>query len=176
MMRKKRLSFRFGGWRFSLLWVSAVLVFFAGPLCAAEGEEDDGGVMIGYGEVGITPSLGVTMPGYFRVRKASGVLDPLLAKVLVLSKGDATVAIVALDLIGVNGAVVADIRTVAADPTGVGWYACFTQGHIIDLQIEQPTVGHSSHDLLLDYQMRFSDILNKAGLRVVTGPFDNGFQ
>ena len=38
-----------------------------------------------YDEVDITPPLGGSMPGYFRDRQATGVNDPLKAKVLYLS-------------------------------------------------------------------------------------------
>ena len=73
----------------------------------------------GYGQVDITPPLGVSMPGYFQVREASGVLDPLLAKALVLTKGETTLAIIALDLIGVQADVVAAIREAVRAETGI---------------------------------------------------------
>lgn len=60
-----------------------------------------GEIQTGYAEVDITPPLGVTMPGYFTERRASDVLDPLLAKAMVMSDSETTLAIVALDLIGV---------------------------------------------------------------------------
>ena len=77
------------------------------------------GLVVGYGEADITPPLGVTMPGYFRVRRASGVLDPLLAKALVVTKGQATIAVVALDLIGVNASLVGEIRKAVQEQSGI---------------------------------------------------------
>ena len=67
-------------------------------------------VSVGYSETDITPPLGGSMPGYFRDRLSTGVLDPLLAKVLVLTKDRTTLAIVALDLIGLQSPEVAQIR------------------------------------------------------------------
>lgn len=45
----------------------------------------------------ITPPLGCNIPGYFNERLASGVLDRLYAKALVVENGSETVAIVATD-------------------------------------------------------------------------------
>jgi hypothetical protein len=64
----------------------------------------------GYHETDITPPLGGSMPGYFRDRKATGILDPLRAKVLYLSQGEESVALVACDLIGMGASLVARIR------------------------------------------------------------------
>ncbi len=63
-----------------------------------------------YDEADITPPLGGSMPGYFRDRQATGVLDPLKAKVLLLAGGAERVALVACDLIGMGAAVVGRIR------------------------------------------------------------------
>jgi hypothetical protein len=72
--------------------LSQILIFIfllAGPPLAS------GQASSGYAEVDITPQPGGSMPGYFTDRISTGVLDPLLAKVLVLTRGRATVAIVA---------------------------------------------------------------------------------
>jgi hypothetical protein len=63
-----------------------------------------------YDEADITPPLGGSMPGYFRDRQATGILDPLRAKVLYLARGDESIALVACDLIGVGAPLVARIR------------------------------------------------------------------
>src|SRR5437870_5681243 len=44
------------------------------PASAAARDE----VLVGYAEVDITPELGGSIPGYFRERLSTGVLDPLL--------------------------------------------------------------------------------------------------
>jgi neutral ceramidase len=66
---------------------------------------------VAYAEADITPPLGGSMPGYFQDRKATGVLDPLKAKVLYLRKGDAGVVLIACDLIGMERSIAARIRT-----------------------------------------------------------------
>lgn len=70
-----------------------------------------------YAEADITPPLGTSMPGYFRDRQATGVLDPLKAKVLYLTQGDESVALVACDLIGMGAPLVARIRAKVAQAT-----------------------------------------------------------
>ncbi len=65
---------------------------------------------VGYAEADITPPLGGSMPGYFKDRKATGILDPLKSKVLVLRKGEETTALVACDLLGMGASLVRRIR------------------------------------------------------------------
>lgn len=80
---------------------------------------DDNALQVGYAEVNITPELGHTMPGYFSERRATGVLDPLLSRALVLTQGETTLAIVALDLIGVKRPVVLDIKSKVHESTDI---------------------------------------------------------
>jgi hypothetical protein len=78
----------------------------------------DPNLRAGYAEADITPPLGGSMPGYFKDRKATGVLDPLLAKVIFLADGSESIALVACDLLGVPAAIVRRIREqVAKGPT-----------------------------------------------------------
>src|SRR5262245_38450123 len=83
---------------------------------------------VAYDEADITPPLGGSMPGYFRDRKATGVLDPLKSKVLYLAHGKESIALVACDLIGMSAALVGRIRkavaaTVKTPPRHV-WVHC----------------------------------------------------
>src|SRR5437588_11901999 len=70
----------------------------------------DAPLLAAYEEADITPPLGGSMPGYFRDRQATGILDPLKAKVLYLSQGEESTALVACDLIGMGAVLVARIR------------------------------------------------------------------
>ncbi len=65
---------------------------------------------VAYEAADITPPLGTSMPGYFRDRQATGVLDPLMVKVLYLGCGDKSAALVACDLIGMGAPLVTRIR------------------------------------------------------------------
>ncbi|MBD3265488.1 hypothetical protein GF373_02360, partial [bacterium] len=83
-----------------------VLALFSIP-CGYAAEKP---LQAGYGEFNITPKLGTTMPGYFSERRADGILDPLLAKVLLLRHENTEIAIIAADLIGIPKPVVDKIR------------------------------------------------------------------
>jgi neutral ceramidase len=77
----------------------------------------DAPLRVGYAEADITPPLGGSMPGYFKDRKATGVLDPLKAKVVYLGQGKEDVALVACDLIGMGSPLVERIRAAVAEKT-----------------------------------------------------------
>src|SRR5262249_42321926 len=81
-----------------------------------------------YDEADITPPLGGSMPGYFKDRQATGVLDPLKAKVLFLGQGDESVALVACDLIGMGAPLVPrageEVRRGAKAPPRHVWVHC----------------------------------------------------
>jgi hypothetical protein len=83
---------------------------------------------VAYDEADVTPPLGGSMPGYFRDRAATGVLDPLKAKVLYLRQGEESVALVACDLIGMGASLVARIRAkvkeVSKSPPRHVWVHC----------------------------------------------------
>ena len=74
----------------------------------------DGQLLAGFGSVEITPKLGgprpVFMAGYGMNRKATGVHDPLFARAVVLAHQRQRIAIVALDLIGLQYPAVKAIR------------------------------------------------------------------
>ncbi|UCG57591.1 MAG: hypothetical protein JSU70_22335 [Phycisphaerales bacterium] len=99
-------------------WALLLLLVVASRLLAGQAPESNR-LLVGYADIDITPPLGVPMPGYFQERKATGVLDTLLAKSLVLTKGEVTLAIIALDLIGLSDSIVADIRGEIQRQTGI---------------------------------------------------------
>src|SRR2546422_9581065 len=79
----------------------------------------DAPLQVAYEEADITPPLGGSMPGYFRDRQATGVLDPLKAKVVYLAQDKESVALVACDLIGMGASIVRRIRQAVAKATKV---------------------------------------------------------
>ena len=68
----------------------------------------------GFGEVDITPKLGgkkkVWLAGYGTGRQAAGVHDPLMARCVVLEEGRTRIALVSVDLVGLQFPVVQEIR------------------------------------------------------------------
>ncbi len=73
----------------------------------------------GLATVDITPPLGYRMSGYFRERLSTGTANPLNARALVLQQGDARVAMVFCDIIGLSRQVSDLARKKASRTTGI---------------------------------------------------------
>jgi hypothetical protein len=71
-------------------------------------------VSVGFGEADITPDLTaqrpVWMAGFGMGRQATGVHDPLMARCVVLRNGDEKVALVSVDLVGLQYPTVREVR------------------------------------------------------------------
>src|SRR5262249_12757776 len=79
--------------------IACGLAFGALAWLAAAASAADPQLMAGVASVDITPEPGKMLWGYSnRTHGATGTLDPLFAKAVVLKSGDQSVAIVALDL------------------------------------------------------------------------------
>lgn len=80
----------------------------------------------------ITPPIGVELCGYgyYLQRRATGVLDPLMAKALVLESGSVQAVILACDLIGLTEATVAAARRLIERRTDIpGRHVLFACSH-----------------------------------------------
>ena len=74
----------------------------------------------GSARVRITPPLGTLLAGNAGLRReATGVLDHLYANAIVLSDGDATVALVSCDVIGVDNRTTKRIRSLVTEKTDI---------------------------------------------------------
>lgn len=73
----------------------------------------------GWSAVDITPEPGTPMAGYYHYRAADGVLDPLHAKALVVSRGDTAAAFISLDLITTTLSLTEAARAAVAERTGL---------------------------------------------------------
>jgi len=73
----------------------------------------------GAAAVDITPHLGIKISGYFEERIARDIHDPLFAKALVLNDGDATLAVVVCDLIGVERKYLDEAKRIVYERTGI---------------------------------------------------------
>ncbi|HYH03283.1 MAG TPA: neutral/alkaline non-lysosomal ceramidase N-terminal domain-containing protein [Bacillota bacterium] len=77
-------------------------------------------LQVGFGKVEITPSVNCEMSGYVsRTGSCCGVHDPLWVRAIFLSDGETEVVIAATDLIGLNRETIGQIRSAAAQLTGV---------------------------------------------------------
>lgn len=74
---------------------------------------------IGMAEVNITPPLGGHIPGYFHVREASGVMDDLYAKTMVVESNGTLLAFATLDMISIEEEATVAIRQSVAERTSI---------------------------------------------------------
>ncbi len=79
----------------------------------------------GFSRLDITPMLGIGMCGYFQVRNAQGVLDPLEVNALALSCGEEKLLLISLDTGEVNTWTMDWLRQAVHEATGVPLPAVF---------------------------------------------------
>ena len=94
----------------------------------------------------ITPPVGIAMGGYWRRRSgATHIRDCLMAKALVCSQGTARVALVAVDLVGLDADAVRGIREKIGRATGIEGGAimvCASHTHSGPLTFPFRVMGH----------------------------------
>jgi hypothetical protein len=104
-------------WRWSagLVWGGLVLggLVLAAPFCRSNLAAEP--LLAGFAEVDITPAIvkgkPVFLAGYGMNRRATGVHDPIMARTVVLASGGQRVALVSVDLIGLQYPAVKEIRS-----------------------------------------------------------------
>lgn len=79
----------------------------------------------GFGRVDITPPLGTSLAGYYRVRLAESILDPLLASAVAFEQDGKRAAILSVDVIGLNQEIMARFRPAVAETIGTEPEAVF---------------------------------------------------
>ncbi len=74
---------------------------------------------VGFGRANITPPMGVDINGYFKIRKAEGVLDELEVNAVAMSDGKKTAVLIAVDIIGIAGVYYPDFIKAISEKTGL---------------------------------------------------------
>lgn len=102
------------GFRLAARWLCfGGVLLFAIAISVTRGAEPKT-IQVGFGEVDITPNVKgkkpVWLAGYAMGRRATGVHDPLMARCLVLGDGREQIALVSVDLIGLQYPAVKEIR------------------------------------------------------------------
>ena len=115
--------------RCGLISIFLVLILiFSNTVFASNDEpngKSQGGLLVGFGVVDITPPLGVPLgpvtAGVDESKSmiADGLLDPLYAKAIVLDDGNTRIAIVALDLVSARRYLLDPARQRVAELTGI---------------------------------------------------------
>ncbi len=80
---------------------------------------------VGFGRVNSTPSMGIDVNGYFKVRKAEGVLDELEVNAVAISDGNKTALLIAVDVVGIAGVYYPDFIKAISEKTGLSEQSIF---------------------------------------------------
>ena len=79
----------------------------------------------GFARVNVTPMLGIGVSGYFKVRKAEGVLDDLEINALAVQRGDDKVVLLSMDHLGINRDINKEHRKAISEATGLPMEAIY---------------------------------------------------
>ena len=76
-------------------------------------------LLVGYARVDATPMLGITMRGYFRVRRAEAILDPIEICAIAFASGDTKVVALTFDVCAFPEDTALDLRSHIAEVNGL---------------------------------------------------------
>ncbi len=121
----------------------------------------------GFSRVNITPMMGIDIAGYYKIRKAEGVLDDLELNALALSCGDTKVVMITIDNCGIKKAVLDTVRTRVAEQVQLPLNAITisaTHTHT------GPTIQPNATDPL---ELEYLEFVTKRAVDVVTFALDD---
>ena len=102
----------------------------------------------GFARVDITPPLGTFMPGYYQVRRAKEILDPLQINMVAFSDGKTTALVAQYDTEALSDMVADMMRDAIVKATGVNRDAILLHAsHTHDGAFLCPKTGHGSNVL-----------------------------
>lgn len=84
-----------------------------------------GNLQAGFARVNVTPMLGIGLDGYYKERRANGLLDELEINALILRAREDTVLLMSIDHCGVNTSLMDAFRQCAARAAGISENAVF---------------------------------------------------
>ena len=76
-------------------------------------------LQVGFARVNITPPMGIDIAGYYKVRKAEGVLDDLEAVAVAFSVGEKKAIAITIDHCGIVKAILDVYKKAISEKTGV---------------------------------------------------------
>ena len=74
---------------------------------------------IGFGRADVTPPLGSALAGYFHIREAVGILDPIFLNAVVIESGEERIAVITADFLSMYLTQATEIRNFVAEETGI---------------------------------------------------------
>src|SRR5271156_2077713 len=151
-------------WKWACLLTAPLLGYFAAPVIAVDSTD----FRVGAADKDITPPLGIPMWGYGPRHDAPsvGILDPLMAKAIVIAAGADKVALVGIDLgRGPTEAMMTSIRREIGEKAGIR-HVLITGSHthhgpVIEL-IDEPGLGKGKFDVAVSYSQKLPNLLVEA--------------
>ena len=114
-------------------------------------------LQVGFARVDVTPSLGISIAGYYKIRNMEGVLDPLEVNALALRVDETKVVLLSVDACGIGTNECGVLRRFVAETTGLPYDAIFihsTHSHTsphVRCDVDDPHVIGCSVELLTEY-------------------------
>jgi hypothetical protein len=148
--------------------ICTLVVAIVGVTAARAGALDSTEFRAGSGESDITPPAGIPMWGYGARHDmlSEGMLDPLMAKAVVIAAGEDKVALVGIDLgRGPTEAMMQVIRGEIAEKAGIR-HVMITGSHthhgpVIEL-VDEPGLGRGKFDAAVAYSQKLPHLLIEA--------------
>ena len=114
----------------------------------------------GFARIDITPPLGVSLQGYFNMRLADGILDPLLATAVAFDDGNKRAVVMSVDVIGFNQILMDRIRLMIAEAIGTdkeGVFICCTHTHV-GPGLTTQTAGYQNEEYIDTFMKKLRDV------------------
>ena len=106
---------------------------------------------VGYAKVNVNPPMGIDVTGYYKVRKADGILDDLEAVATAINMGEKTVLMIAIDNCGIKKEVISEFKAEITKRTGVPAEAIYI--HITHTHTGPRVLPEPEDQLQADYKV-----------------------
>lgn len=115
---------------------------------------------VGFAKVNVNPPMGIDVTGYYKVRKADGILDDLEIVATAISQNGKTILIMTIDNCGINKEVMKEFKQKITDRTGVPAEAIYI--HVTHTHTGPRVLPKPEDQLQADYKTllfsRFPDV------------------
>lgn len=114
---------------------------------------------IGFGRADVTPPLGSALAGYFHIREAVGILDPIFLNAVVIEAGEERIAVITADFLSMYLTQATQIRNFVAEETGI------PEEHILMQSLHQHTsvtAGNTPEFYRENLKRKYADVVKLA--------------
>lgn len=106
---------------------------------------------VGYAKVNVNPPMGIDVTGYYKVRKADGILDDLEAVATAINMGEKTILMIAIDNCGIKKEVISEFKAEITKRTRVPAEAIYI--HITHTHTGPRVLPEPEDQLQADYKV-----------------------